>query len=220
MRKDPENKGGGDEIHIFINRRKFEETDGVRLQMTGRQIAELVGVPADVAVVRRGNTGDSPEVGLDQVLEVRNGEHFLVTRKVVEGGYETPERIRRELDKLAAGGQIARFFGGTREFVLYQDVPVGAQATGLPGQTDVIVPVPGGYPASMIDLAGLPLGSGLLPRVAGGSNNQGIVLVDDRPFQLASYHPHNNGGGPPWDQTKHGFHTYFDHLLAWLAKLI
>ena len=207
---------GHGEFHIFVNRRKFE--DGIAKEMTGRQIAALVSVPADVAVVRRGNSGNAPEVGLDDVLKVKNGEHFLVTRKVVEGGYEIPERIRRELAQLAAGGQVAEFFAGGRDVVLYHDVPVSLRGEGLPPQSDVVVPVPGGYPASMIDLAGLPVGSPLLPRVVGGLNNQGILVVGERQFQLASYHPHNNGGGPPWDQTKHGFHTYFDHILAWLAK--
>jgi hypothetical protein len=130
-----------------------------------------------------------------------------------------PERIRRELAQLAAGGQIAQFFAGERDMILYREVPVSIRVEGAPAHTDVVVPVPSGYPASMIDLAGLPVGSPLLPRVAGGSNNQGIVTVDNLQFQLASYHPHNNGGGPPWEQTKHGFHTYFDHILAWLAKL-
>jgi hypothetical protein len=190
----------------------------VQKEMTGRQVAALVGVPADVAVVRRGNNGNAPEVGLDEVLTIQNAEHFLVTRKVVEGGYEIPERIRRELAQLAAGGQHAEFFPGAREVVLYRDVPVTTALAGMPRHTDVVVPVPSGYPAGMIDLAGLPVGSPLLPRVAGGPNNQGIITVDDREFQLASYHPHNNGGGPPWDQTKHGFHTYFDQILAWLAK--
>src|SRR5688572_20291890 len=202
------------EIHVFVNRRKFEESDGVLPEMTGRQIADLVGVPADVAVIRRGNNANAPEVGIDEVLKLKNAEHFLVTRKVVEGGYEVPERIRRELAQLAAGGQIAQFFPGPRDAVLYREVPVGTHADRPAEHTDVIVPVPGGYPASMIDLAGLPLGSPLLARVAGGSNNQGIITIEDRQFQLASYHPHNNGGGPPWDQTKHGFHTYFDHVLA------
>jgi hypothetical protein len=210
---------GHDEVHIFVNRRKFEEEDGIQKEMTGRQIAALVGVPPDLAVVRRGNTGSAPEVGLDEVLKIKNAEHFLVTRKVVEGGYEIPERIRRELAQLAAGGQLAQFIAGPRDVILYREVPVSTRVNGLPTHTDVIVPVPAGYPASMIDLAGLPVGSPLLPRVAGGSNNQGIITVEDRQFQLASYHPHNNGGGPPWDQTKHGFHTYFDHILAWLAKV-
>lgn len=207
------------EIHIFVNRRKFEAADGVRKEMTGGQIADLVGVPRNLAVVRRGNDGNSPKVGIDDVLKIKNAEHFLVTREVVEGGYEIPDRIQRELDRLAAGGQAAEFIGGAREVVLYRDVPVSASMDGLPLYSDVVVPVPGGYPAAMIDLAGLPVGSPLLSRVAGGNNNQGVVTVGDRQFQLASYHPHNNGGGPPWDQTQHGFHTYLDHLLSWLAKL-
>ena len=39
-------------LHIFVNRRRFEEGDGVKHEMTGAQIAALVGVPADTAVVR------------------------------------------------------------------------------------------------------------------------------------------------------------------------
>jgi len=210
---------GHEELHIFVNRRKFEKEDGVKTQMKGREIATLVGVPSEVAVIRRGNTSNSPEVGLDEELQIKNAEHFLVTRKVVEGGHEIPERIRRELALLAAGGQVAEFVAGARDVILYRNVPVSALVATLPAHTDVVVPVPSGYPASMIDLAALPVDSPLLPHVAGGNNSQGILEVDNRRFQLASYHPHNNGGGPPWDQTRHGFHTYFDHLLAWLAKL-
>jgi hypothetical protein len=213
------NDKGHTELHIFVNRRKYDEQNGVRNEMTGREIADLVSVPSDVAVIRRGNNGNAPEVGIDEVLTIKNAEHFLVTRKVVEGGYEIPERIRRELNELAAGGQVAEFFPGNRDAILYREVPVASRAANLPSQTDVVVPIPSGYPAAMIDLAGLPLGSPLLPRVAGGLNNQGLIVVDGRQFQLASYHPHNNGGGPPWDQTKHGFHTYFDQVLAWLSKL-
>ena len=208
------------QFHMFVNRRRFTEAEGARTEMTGGQIAALVSVPADVAVVRRGNTGDSPTVGLDEVLHIRKAEHFLVTRKVVEGGIDVPPRISRELALLASGGQMAAYIEAPRPVVLYRDVPVDRRNhSDLPAATDVIVPVPAGYPASMIDLAGLPVGSPLIGRVAGGNNSQGIVVVDGRQFQLGSYHPHNNGGGPPWDQTKHGFHTYFDHLLAWLAKL-
>src|SRR5687767_5609023 len=101
-------------IHIFVNRRKFDESDGVMPEMSGRQIAALVGVPADVAVIRRGNSGDSPEIGVDEVVRIRKAEHFLVTRRVVEGGYEAPERIRRELKQLAAGGQVAEFLHAGR----------------------------------------------------------------------------------------------------------
>ena len=129
------------------------------------------------------------------------------------------ERIERELALLKDGGQDAELRNEGRELVLYRAVPTRGGPHGLPAMTDVVVPVPPGYPGSVIDLAGLPVGSPLLPRVRGGQNNQGIVSADGRQFQLASYHPHNGGGGPPWDQTQHGFHTYFDHLLAWLDRL-
>lgn len=135
-----------------------------------------------------------------------------------------PPRIARELEQLIQGGQIATYrtegdAANGRPLILYRAVPVLAAALGLPFFTDVLVPVPGGYPAGMIDLAGLPVGSPLLSLAKGGTNNQGIVQLDGRQWQLASYHPHNGGGGQPWDQTKHGFHTYFDELVAWLAIL-
>ena len=74
-------------LHIFVNRRKFEEGDGVRPVMTGAEIAALVGVPKDIAVVRKESGPDKVEIGVDQTVEIKNGEHFLVTRKVVEGGH-------------------------------------------------------------------------------------------------------------------------------------
>ena len=130
------------------------------------------------------------------------------------------ERIERELQLLREGGQEAAFVNGSRDCVVYKAVPTRGAAIGLAGETDVIVPVPEGYPGSTIDLAGLPVGSPFLGRVAGGTNNQGIITTPDgRQWQLASYHPHNGGGGPAWDQMQHGFHTYFDHLLSWLAKI-
>lgn len=130
------------------------------------------------------------------------------------------ERIERELSILSQGGQIAELADGAgRSFVVYRNVPTDGKNCGLPCSTDVLVPVPAGYPASHIDLAGLPLGSPLLPRLKGGQNNQGVFNVGGRQWQLASYHPHNGGGGPPWDQMKHGFHTYIDHLIAWLHRI-
>ena len=129
------------------------------------------------------------------------------------------ERIVRELDLLHEGGQLAELFPDGSGFVIYRAVPTDGVRLGLPEATDVIVPVPSGYPGSPIDLAGLPVGSPFLPRVKGGQNSQGIHQVNGITWQLGSYHPHKNGGGPPWDQIKHGFHTYFDHLLAWLANL-
>lgn len=130
------------------------------------------------------------------------------------------ERIERELASLRAGSQVAELINtGGRALVLYKNVPTGGKRLSLPEATDVVVPVPPGYPAALIDLAGLPVGSPFLARVKGGQNSQGIVQADGREWQLASYHPHNGGGGPPWDQTRHGFHTYIDHLIAWLDKL-
>jgi len=87
------------DLHIFVNRRKFEEGDGVRSEMTGRQIAALVNVPAENAIVRvesvpsGGEVGvvvetspEPSEVGVDTVINIVTGMHFLVTRRIVEGG--------------------------------------------------------------------------------------------------------------------------------------
>src|SRR5580698_10208131 len=75
------------ELHIFVNRRKFGRSDGVKERMTGGEIATLVGVPPDRAVVRRESGSDKEEIGVDQEVHIKDGEHFLVTRKTVEGGY-------------------------------------------------------------------------------------------------------------------------------------
>ncbi len=77
-----------EKLTIFVNRRKFEEGDGVKPAMTGAEIASLVEVPRDNAVVRYDTGGDRKEIGLDETVQVKNGDHFLVTRKVVEGGHE------------------------------------------------------------------------------------------------------------------------------------
>lgn len=129
------------------------------------------------------------------------------------------ERIDRELARLLEGGQRAEFVAEGRPTILYRDVPTGGGRLGLPLVSDVVVPVPAGYPASLIDLAGLPVDSPFLRLVRGGTNNQGVLTVDGRTWQLASYHPHNGGGGAPWNQNKHGFDTYLDHLIAWLDRL-
>ena len=79
--------GGPPHLHIFVNRRKFEEGDGVTAEMTGAQIAALVEVPADNAVIRRDSGPDKQEIAPTDTVQVKNGDHFLVTRKIVEGGY-------------------------------------------------------------------------------------------------------------------------------------
>ena len=75
-------------LAIFVNRRKFEEGDGVKPEMTGLQIAALVDVPADNAVVRLESGGNPREIPVTETIHIKNGMHFLVTRKVVEGGNE------------------------------------------------------------------------------------------------------------------------------------
>jgi hypothetical protein len=75
-------------LHIFVNRRKFEEGDGVRPDMTGAAIAALVDVPADNAVVRLETGGEPGEIPVTETRHIKNGMHFLVTRKIVEGGNE------------------------------------------------------------------------------------------------------------------------------------
>ena len=129
------------------------------------------------------------------------------------------ERIERELARLREGDLAAELVPEPRPVVLYRRVPTGGERLGLPAFEDVVVPVPAGYPGGLIDLAGLPVGSPFLSHVKGGQNNQGIVIADGRQWQLASYHPHNGGGGPPWDQMLYGFHTYVDQLIAWLHHL-
>jgi hypothetical protein len=132
-------------------------------------------------------------------------------------------RIARELAALAEGGQEAELVpieGNPQRYaVIYRAVPTAGAPLGLPAKTDVIVVVPAGYPAAVIDLAGLPVGSVLLPRLRGGGNSQGQLAAAGQSWQLASYHPHSNGGGEPYDPIKHGFHTYFQEVLAWLAVL-
>ncbi len=74
-------------LHIFVNRRKFEEGDGVQAQMTRAALAALVEVPAANAVVRYDSgPNKGKEIETDDPIEVKNGDHFLVTRRVVEGG--------------------------------------------------------------------------------------------------------------------------------------
>jgi hypothetical protein len=76
-------------FHIFVNRRRFDEGDGVRERMTGGQIAALVKVPPDNAIVKLERGSEKREIGINEEVHIKNGEHFLVTRKVVEGGYES-----------------------------------------------------------------------------------------------------------------------------------
>ena len=76
----------GKDLIIYVNRRKFDEGDGVKPRMTGGDIALLVDVPPGNAVVRLERDGEKREVGEKEEVEIKHDDHFLVTRRVVEGG--------------------------------------------------------------------------------------------------------------------------------------
>lgn len=124
----------------------------------------------------------------------------------------TPEvraRVVRELEKIGWKTKLVE----NPDAVIYFGLP---STLGVP-TSDVLVPLPGGYAQSMLDGAYLPQGSPLIGVVKGQAQPQSTVTADGRTWVLISYHPHNGGGAPPWDPTRHGFHTYLDELVSWLS---
>lgn len=201
-------------LSIIVNRKRFNETDGVKKRMTGRQFAALVSDNPDATEVFKLTGGQSEPVPLDKEIAVHDCDEFRVIRNNVAGGFE-PSRIQRELDQLKAGGCRADFIQQPLAAVIYRDVPTRPGYAHL-AMTDVLVAVPGGYPGQFLDGAHLPAGSPLLGRVAGSP--QGTIQVDGRAWTLVSYHPHNGGGGPAWNKDRHGFHTYLDEILCWIHR--
>jgi hypothetical protein len=202
------------QLAITVNNKRFTEVEGVKHQMTGRQIAALVSDAPDNTEVFRLKNAEQDPVPLDKEIHIENCDVFRVIRKNVAGGFEV-SRIERELAKLKEGGGRADFIQQPFPAVIYRDVPARSGYRHLQA-TDVLVRVPGGYPGQPLDGAHLPEASPLLGRVAGSP--QGVVVADGRRWQLVSYHPHNGGGAPPWNKDKHGFHTYFDELLCWIHR--
>lgn len=123
---------------------------------------------------------------------------------------ERTARIQRELALISSRGGVKLIESPAA--VIYYKLP---STIGVVEQTDVLVRIPDGYPSSMLDLAYLPEASPLLGVVRG--EPQQIIQADGRSWKEVSYHPHNGGGGPQWDPSIHGFHTYIDELLTWLA---
>jgi hypothetical protein len=207
--------GAGHEtrLHIFVNEKRFSE--GIEPTMTVDAIARLVGLTGETAFVRQVVHGKASDP-LQGAVQVHNGDHFVVTRRNVEGGFDEPifARIEGELAKLGLGGQKVTFVRSPPA-VVFHDLPTSSRAP-VPS-TDVMVLAPAGYPAAMLDGAFLPEGSPLIGRVK-GSPQSGIVL-EGRNWRLISYHPHNGGGGPPWNPNVHGFHTYIDEILTWLGAV-
>jgi hypothetical protein len=97
--------------------------------------------------------------------------------------------------------------------VIYFGLP---SSLGIVNNTDILIPVPPGYPQAALDHAFLPEDSPLKGRVAGAVQDN--INVAGRTWTRISYHPHGNGGGPPWNPTVHGFHTYVDEILTWLSR--
>lgn len=201
------------ELFIIVNKKRFTKAEGVTERMTGHAIASLVSQqPGDTRVYRRTAEGRK-EIALNETVEIHCGDEFDVVRRQVQGGFET-NRIERELDILRANGAKVTFVAEGTPSVIYHDLPV------RPGHavisTDVLVPVPGGYPGQHLDLAFLPHGSPLVGKVPGAA--QGVRQTNGRAWVQISYHPHTGGGGPAWNKDLHGFHTYIDEILAWLDK--
>ncbi len=74
-------------LTIHVNRKRKNEEDGVTNKMTVDAIAKLVGETSESANVQelQGESGKAGPV-LSGDIEIKNGMHFSVTRKKVEGG--------------------------------------------------------------------------------------------------------------------------------------
>ncbi len=122
----------------------------------------------------------------------------------------TPEvraRVTNELQKIVWRTKVVE----SPDAILYLSLPSSL----INSNTDVLVLLPSGYAQSMLDGACLPEGSTLIGVVKG--QPQGALSADGRNWIPISYHPHNGGGAPPWDPTRHGLHTYMDELVSWLS---
>ena len=200
-------------LTITVNKQTFGEADGVKREMSGREIASLItDQPAEVHRLKGGN---EIAVALDEQVKLEGCEEFEVIRTNVAGGFE-PSRVEREVALLRENGAKLTFVEGPAPAVIYRGVRTRAGYPHL-AETDVLVPVPPAYPGALLDGAYLPQGSPLLGRVEGSP--QGTTLqADGRTWQLVSYHPHNGGGGPAWNPSRHGFHTYYTEVLSWIQR--
>ncbi len=201
-----------DLLTIIVNKKPFTTADGVKPEMTGREIATLVFPdPNRTAVFKvEGNT-DKP-IGLDDKIKIVNCDEFKVIRHDVVAGFQAT-RVERELAVLRAGGAAVTLLSGPIAAVIYHDVPA---REGLPvTKTDVLVKLPGGYPGTFLDNAYLPAGSPLLGKVPGAV--QGGENIGDQSWRLISIHPHHPNG-TAWNKDRHGLHTYYDEILSWLNK--
>jgi len=202
-------------LQITINSRLFTEHEGVKKDMPVLAIARLAypDKPSETRVwfVSDGNR----ELSLDDTVHLRGCEVFEVVRKEVTGGYELA-RVQREVELIRTGGLKATLLEAPTNAVIFH--ALRSRPASEPAASDVLVPIPDGYPGSMIDWAYLPDDSPLIGRVKGQPEGHRITALG-RTWRKISYHPHNGGGAPKWDPTIHGFHTYVGELLSWLHNI-
>lgn len=199
-------------LRITVNARLFSESDGVKSEMLGQNVAALV-YPENPKATRVYLVSDgNQEIPLNSTVRIHGCEVFDVVRCNVDGGYESL-RIERELDQIRSGGQQVTFLSTPQPCVIYHGLRT---RPGYPVESsDVLVPVPSGYPGSEIDWAYLPENSPLIGKVK-GSPQEPRVSAAGILWRQISYHPHRNGGAPAWNPARHGFHTYLGELLSWL----
>ena len=203
-------------LAIIVNKKTFTTVNGVKPKMTGREIAALVTPQPDATEVNKITGGTTVRMPLDQAIPIHNCDEFEVIRNNVAGGLNGAfPRVKVELARLQSGGARVTLVEAPVFAVVYHELRTRADHPVR--MTDVLVLVPGGYPGASLDGAFLPQGSPLLGRVPGSPQGTVISALGDS-WQLVSYHPHNGGGSPPWNKDLHGFHTYYDDVIAWLRK--
>ena len=198
-------------LRITVNHRTFTDDDGVKEQMTGLAIAALV-YPENPRKTKV-QLGERV-IGHDEEITIEGCESFDVVRCDVKGGFEL-SRVQREVELLREGGANITVLESPTPAIIYHNLKTRPGCD--PSQSDVLVPIPSGYP-SEIDWAYLPQSSPLIGRVQGSPQNHHIEALGTTWRQI-SYHPHRGGGAPPFNPTKHGFHTYVSEVLSWLHNV-
>lgn len=79
--KEPEKE----KLHIFINKIKFDETQGVKTSMLGGELADLVSVPRENAKITRKR--DNRDFSMQDTVDIKMADHFEIIRNVVPAGH-------------------------------------------------------------------------------------------------------------------------------------
>jgi hypothetical protein len=202
-------------LSITVNSRVFTEHEGVKEQMPVLEIARLA-YPENPSETRVWFVSDgNRELSLGDTIHVHCGDVFDVVRKEVTGGYEL-SRVEREIELVRGGGLQVTLLKAPVDAIIYHELRTRPGTE--PALSDVLVPIPSGYPGSMLDSAYLPDDSPLIGRVKGQPEG-GRIAALGKNWRQISYHPHKGGGAPKWDPTVHGFHTYLGELVSWLHNL-